>query len=207
MAGTMSRADLAADLKASLHDAANVFTSPADADFSRMLDVSAQDMGRVRPRWLRGSLTVSAGVAEYAAPAGLVAFGHDVWGEGQRPMPWEVNYPGPHPRVSLAETASGKQLCFDPAPSALQVLLYGSAYPYYYRGGHEIGSDAANTTVAAADRGLLLLRAQAEAMRELAFRNVTKPVQLRDGLTGQPRISTPSFLHSALMEEFERRAT
>jgi hypothetical protein len=205
MAGSMSRADLIADFKASLHDAAGVFNAAADADFSRMLDVAALDMGRVRPRQMRGSITVTAETAEYAAPAGLVAYRYDSWSAGKMPLPWEANHPGPLPRVSYVETDAGKRLVFEPAPSALMVALFGATFPFHYLAGHVIGTAAADTSVAAADRGLLLLRAQAEAMREMAMRNMNKPVQLRDGLTGVSRNSTPTFLHGALMAEFERQ--
>jgi hypothetical protein len=65
-----------------------------------------------------------------------------------------------------------------------------------------LGDNAADTTVTAADRGLLLLRAQVEAMRELSVRAAAKPVQLRDGLSGVARNSTPAALHEVLLRVF-----
>ncbi len=63
-----------------------------------------------------------------------------------------------------------------------------------------------DTTVPDEHRGLLLLRAQAEAMQELAARNIAKPVQLRDGQGGAPRNGVPAALHAQLMDAFERGA-
>ena len=54
-------------------------------------------------------------------------------------------------------------------------------------------------------RSLLLLRAQAEACRELALRNVSKPVTMRDAVGSQPRNGTPSALYQMLLTEFETR--
>jgi len=206
MAGTMARADLIADFKASLHDAGSVFNAAADGDFSRMLDVAALDLGRVHPNPLQGEITVTADVAAYAAPEGIVAYSYSAWSAGKMPKPWAANYPGPEPRVSLVGPPTARVLWFEPAPTALQVALFGTAFPIRYLGGYTIADAAAGTTVLAADRGLLILRAQAEAMRELAMRNITKPVSLRDGLSGQARNAQPSFLYAELMAEFERRA-
>lgn len=206
MAGTMSRADLIADFKASIHDAASVFTAAADGDFSRMLDVAALDLGRVRPNPLKGSITVTAETAEYSAPAGIVAYSYSAWSAGKMPAPWAANYPGPEPRVSLIGLPGARVLYFEPAPTALQVALFGATFPFRYLGGYAIGTAAADTTVLAQDRGLLILRAQVEALREIAVRNLGKPVSLRDGLSGQARNAQPAFLYSDLMDEFERRA-
>jgi hypothetical protein len=199
-----SRADLIADFKASMHGAATVFDAQADGDFSRMLDTAALDLGRVRPNPLKGAISVSADVAEYAAPAGLVAYSYSAWSAGKMPNPWAANYPGPEPRVSVLVSGGARVLVFEPAPTALQIGLFGATFTFRYLGGHSIGTSAADTSVVAADRGLLILRAQAEAMREMAMRNLTKPVAMRDGLSGQARNAQPSFLYTELMTEFER---
>jgi hypothetical protein len=77
---------------------------------------------------------------------------------------------------------------------------YAGALPRV--GSHGISTVGADTTVALVDRPLLLLRAQAEAMLELTLRNAAKPVQLRDGLSGTPRNSTPAALHATLLAMF-----
>jgi hypothetical protein len=84
--------------------------------------------------------------------------------------------------------------------------MLGSEFRYYYFALHSIGAAAADTTVKASDRGLLLLRAQAEAMKEMAMRNIKKPVQMRDGLASAPRNGTPASLFQALMDQFEKEA-
>lgn len=207
MGGSMSRADLMADLKVSLHDAADIFTTAADADFGRLLDVAALDFGRVRQRLMSATLTLTAQVDAYTAPDDLVAYGYSTWGEAVMPQPWAADWTGPLPRVRLGEQAGARKLIFSPAPTAGQIGLFGSAYPYFYRAAHVVDADATKTSVAAGDRGLLLLRAQAEAMRELAMRNITKPVQMRDGVHSAPRNGTPAALYSVLLDEFERRGT
>lgn len=201
MAGTMSEADLVTDLKASLQDAASVFTVAADADFKRHLSLAALDMGRFFPRTLIGSLTLVAEQSAYTAPAAMVAFKLALWGS-KRGKPWQDSWPGKLPQATLA----AQQLRLDPAPTAAQIAALGSDYQFYYYAAHAIGAAAVDTTVLPGHRGLLLLRAQAEAMQELTIRNLNKPVQLRDGLSGTPRNSTPAAMFSTLMDMFEQRA-
>ncbi len=202
MAGTMSQADLIADLRDSLHDAASVFTAPAEQDFIRLLGVAAGELGRVRTRAMSASLTLVAGQSGYAAPADLIDFIADTWGAGLMPQPWETYYPGPNPRVAVAYLAGVRSLLLAPAPTALQISLFGSAYSYTYLASHTVSESASATTVPAGERSLLLLRAQAEAMREVAIRNSAKPVSMRDGYSGQPRNGTPAALYQALLQEW-----
>lgn len=205
MAGTMSRADLKADLKLSLQDAAKVFTAANDADFDRHLDAAALDMGRIRPRTLLGSLTLLAEQYNYAAPADFLSFKSYLWGIG-KPQPWEKNYTGRLPDVRSAVNGSTRELHLLPAPTGHQISVLGSAFKYYYYAAHSIGTNAADTTIQAGDRGLLLLRAQAEAMKEMSMRNIGKPVQLRDGISQGPRNGTPQHLFEVLMKQFEEAA-
>lgn len=206
MPGTMSQADLVADLKRSMHDSAAVFDAPLDADFVRFLQQALPDMGWKRPRTQLGQVTLTAGEANYTL-AGLPNFyGYKLhmWDQGAGyPQAWEPGYPGALPRVSSYKDGAGNWLAFSPPPSAAHVALRGSAFKFYYFAIHTIGAAAVDTTVAAGDRGLLLLRAQAEAMLELTLRNMGKPVQLRDGLSGTPRNSTPAGMQEVLMRMFE----
>lgn len=201
----MSQDDLAADVKASLQDAAEVFTAADNGDFKRHLDLAALDLARVRPRTMLGTLTLVADQEGYTAPADFHSFKSALWG-ASRPQPWEKTWPGRLPSVFPAEVSGVLQLQLVPPPTAAQISVLGSTYKYYYYARHLIDANAANTTVKTADRGLLLLRAQAEAMKEIAVRNSKKPVQLRDGISGQPRNGTPSYLFEALMEQFEKAA-
>jgi len=203
-AGDMSQAELVADLKASLQDSSQFFTAASDADYKRHLNAAALDFGRKRGRTLVGSLTLVADQAGYDAPASYVAFKSSLWGVAPiaSPKPWEPTYPGRLPAVRLVEESGVRKLHLDPPPTAAQISALGSEYRFYYFAGHVVDTTAANTTILAAERGLLLLRGQAEAMRELMFRGIAKPVQLRDGLTSMPRNGMPSHVYEKLIEEF-----
>lgn len=201
----MGESELVADLKASLGDAGKVFTAPADADYVRFLAVALEAMQAKRPRTLLGQVTITADEPRVPiAPADFVAYKTHVWG-GRAPRPWDPNYPGALPRVTAVNEGNAWALMFDPPPTSRHVAVYGSTFRYWYFGAHRlgVGNDDAGTTIAPADRALLVLRAQAEAMRELAMRNVNKPVTLRDGFSGTPRNSTPSALFQALLKEWE----
>lgn len=203
MSGTLAQADLVYDLKASLHDAVSVFAAAGDEDFERMLDAAALDMGRVRPRTLLGTLTLVADQDNYAAPADFLSYKSALWGIG-RIQPWEKHYPGRLPDVRQAVNGSTRELHLLPAPTANQITVLGSAFRFYYFAGHVIGAAAADTTILAGDRGLLILRAQAEAMKEMAVRNSGKPVSMRDGISNMSRNGTPSYLYERLMADFEK---
>ncbi|MGE0358658.1 MAG: hypothetical protein AB7P08_17280 [Burkholderiales bacterium] len=206
----MSETDLVADLKASLQDAATVFFAGPDADFKRHLAVAALDFARIRPRTLVGSLTLVADQSEYAElPADFYLFKSSLWGVSPAPAarPWDTNWHGRLPDVFQVETGGVAGLSVRPAPTAAQIAALGATFRYYYAARHAIHeSDGAQTTIRAGDRGLLILRAQAEAMRELTFRNIFKPVQVLQGMSSTPRNGTPAALFRALIEEFEAAA-
>lgn len=208
MANTMSMADLVASLKASLHDAAAVFVGAGatiDAEFERFLLQALPDMQLKRPATRLGTVTIEANfprVAVGALNTGFSAFKTFLWGDGLTIRPWEPAYPGPLPRVSATFAEQQWWLNFYPAPSAKQISAHGSKFDFWYYAEHAIGTLPADTTINQQDRGLLILRAQVEAMRELAIRNAGKPVQLRDGISGTPRNSTPAALAELLMRTF-----
>lgn len=198
MPGTMSRADLVADLKASLQDAARSFTAAADADFKRHLDVAAEDMHRVRPRTLVGEIELSAGRADYTAPADLRRYKSAIWGalpDWSKPKPWEKTWPGRLPDVRV----SAGSMILMPAPSLQQIALLGSAFRFYYVARDAIGDTAAETTIQPEDRPLLLLRAQAEAMLELSIRDSVRPVQTGGGFGQQAKTGMPAAIWKELM--------
>lgn len=206
MPGTMSSADLVADLKASLHDAAGVFTAAADADFVRLLATAARDMGRHRPLIKSDTLDLVAATAAYDAPADLATLLCERWSPGNMPKPWESTWCGPLPRQRVTGAAGARQIVFTPAPTAAQISVLGASFLFDYRATHTIAATATDTTISDDDRGLLLLRAQVEALREISIRNSAKPVAMRDGLSGAPKNGTASYLFESLLREYEEVA-
>lgn len=204
MPGTMSEADLVADLKASMGNTSSVFVAAADADFKRFLAQALGDMQVKRPITKLGSVTLAPGEPSYAlAAADFARLKFDLWRDPAKlGKPWSPGYAGPLPKLCAHWDGAGWSLAFDPAPNERLIGLLGAECKFWYFAKHQIGAEAAATTVNPQDRGLLLLRAQVEAMRELAVRNTNKPVQLRDGLSGTPRNSTPAALHEVLMRLF-----
>lgn len=198
---------LLADFKASLQDASGFFTAANDADFIRHLNVAARAvaLGKIS-RTLIGSITVQAGVSEYAAPADLLLPKAGFW---TRQAVDVTDIPStPNPVLSLAELDGNAVLVLSPAPTAAQIAIYGSTYGFYYFGQHALTDSAATSTLPERALNLVMLRAQAEACRELALRQLTKPVSLRagGGSTAQTRNMTPSALFESLMAEFLRTA-
>lgn len=196
MAGSMSEADVLDDLQRSLHDAGTVFNAPGLADWKRFVAVACVALQTKRPRTLLGSVDLVAEQDVYPLPPAIMAeyaaYKTHLWG-GRPPKPWAPNYPGALPRVSV----EGGQIVFDAAPTAAHLAAHGSNFRFWYFALHRLD------TLAATDRPLLLLRAQAEALRELSMRNINKPVALRDGYSGTPRNSTPAALYAQLLAEFE----
>lgn len=201
MAGSMSRADLVADLKSSLRDAATTFTAAADADFVRHLDKAAADMHRVRPNSKVGQVTLASEQQAYDGPPDMLRFRYPL---RQRVAlkPWD---PGYAPVFSACH-AIGCRLVFDVPPSSAQIAAHGSNFVFVYVALDSIGATAAETTIAAPDRDVLLLRAQAEALLELSLRDSVRPVQIGGGFGQQAKTGTPAALYHDLMAEWARRA-
>jgi hypothetical protein len=196
--------EVLADLKASLGDAAGSFAAAGDADFKRHLRVALVAMQEKRPRTLVGEVQLTADQPSYslAAVPAFAAYKSLIWG-GKRIRPWEPFYPGALPRVQAVQDSGSYTLFFDPPPSSAHVAAFGTACKFWYWAEHSLGATAAACTLAAADLPLLVLRAQAEAMRELSLRNSQKVVQMRDGYSGAPRNVTPAALYAALLKEWQ----
>lgn len=205
----MTMPDLVADLKASLQDSASFFTAANDADFERHMTNAALDFGRVRRRTLVGSVALVVNTDDYQAPADLLFFKAPIWGVGERRsrQPWDKTWPGRLPVVTVYESAAGRMLHMVPAPTQAQIDLLGATFRFYYFAGHVIdANDATKTSIQPGDRALLLLRAQAESMKEASMRNIARPVALRDGMSQVPRNGIPAALYQQLMGDFERQA-
>ena len=196
---------LVADFKASLGDAASVFRAADDADFKRMLGVALVDMQAKRPITKPGAVGLFALQGRYAVTApDFAALKTHMWADpASTPKPWEGCYPGIAPRVSAQWDGVAWWLEFSPAPTMVQIQVWGADFKFWYFARHFLSEAPGETTISPSDRGLLLLRAQAEAMRELAMRNLNKPQQMRDGFSGTPRNGTPAALFEVLLAEFK----
>lgn len=207
---TLAKADLVRSLKARLGDASNKFTDPDFGDLAAILDRALADFSRRRPRRLRGSITITADIGIYTTlPAGLICVDRILWGEDERRKyrQWDLLYPGPAPRVSVYEgDDGGKSLHISPAPSAGQIAQLGATFAFHYRAQHSIGTVAADTTVQPEDRELLLTRALAEALFDIAAHNATKPVALGPGVGAMPKNGSAAALAEAALQLFDRMA-
>jgi hypothetical protein len=131
-----------------------------------LLDTAAADFSRHRPLTKLGKLIAEVGRMVYPAPADIYLFKSSLWGIAPvaKAKPWERHWPGPMPDVRQVYGASGYELHLTPAPTQLQIMSLGSEFRYYYFATHTIATTRRHD--ADAGRSLLLLRAQAEAMRE-----------------------------------------
>lgn len=198
----MSRANLLTRYQGSLLDSSEAFTPE---DLGRHLDLAVADFNRFCPLVIPAELTVQAGVAQYPCPDDLDRVLACDWGRDHKAdsQPWDYTWPGRLPAMTVVRGPSGRRLHLSPAPSAGQIATLGAACTYRYTASHVL-TDNANT-LTLADEVVVLLRAQAEAMRELAIKNVSRPVQLRDGMSHGPKNGTPAYLYAALMSEFSSK--
>ena len=206
---SFKRTDLVKELQASLHDSVTVFQNEEkDGAFNRFLDLALPDLSRFRPYRVKQSITLIADQPDYAAPAGMIAFIAPLYGEKERQdrKPWDVNYPKTPTVKVLGGVNGAKTLLLVPAPTAAMITDLGSTFEFRCSVQHVIDDAANNTTIQQEDKALLILRAQAEAMKEMAMRNIKKPVQLNDGLNSITRNGTPAALYDQLMKAFERAA-
>jgi len=208
MPGSMSKADLASDLRGMLKSAADKFNGEANEALERILDFAALDLGRVRARLRSGSITVTANNSEYVAPADFLRPLSLLWGYEKRAgrNPWESHWPKDIPELNFIEGDTGPVIFLAPAPTAKQVADFGGTCKFTYYAGHIIGATAAETSVKKEDRHLLLIRAVAQALSELALDGISKPVQLGPGVGSMPKNGTPAALAEQYLLTFERMA-
>lgn len=208
MSGSMALSDLVEDLSGILMGAGDKFDADGLA-YTRHLQIAALDLGRFRRRTLAASLTLIADQETYAAPANFVQYKITTWGDKQRSQrqPWDKNYPGAPPRVSVSEAGDNTlQLHLWPVPTAGQIADFGSSFPFFFYAGHVVSENPAQTTVRPNDRHLLLVRATAAALQELAHRGSTQPVRLGDGFGAMAKNGTPAALAGEALALFERMA-
>ncbi len=117
---------------------------------------------------------------------------------------WDDNRVGQLPELRICfNSAKERFLQLVPMPSERQINILGYICDYTYSADH-IWTDTF-CSFSTFEESLLLLRAQAEGMRELSMKNVTTPFQLREGVSAAPQNGTPAYLFSLLMEEFNAK--
>ena len=203
-ASDMRLSALKESLSRSLMDSAGMF---GDDDWPELLQLAADDLARVKRRVRSGTIMLTSGQTDYAAPSDLVDLRFHRWGYTKRQTrrPWERGYPRDLPRVTVLD-GSPKTLRLSFAPHAMMLALLGQEMVIDYYTGHTLSDTPGETTVPLEQRGLLLLRAQAEAMKWLAQRNVNYTTSVQQAVAGTPKNGIPSALYEKLMADFERRA-
>ena len=204
MTATMSLEQLTKSLKTSLMDSAGLFLD----ELPQLLTIAAEDLAKVRRRTLVGSIQLRPGKDIYLAPEDLMDFKLSTWGQQQRKTmkPWQPKYPRQLPDVSVLD-GSPKYLVLSFIPTCGQIGLMGSEFRFFYFANHHIDEDGSKTTVSESERNLLLLRAQAEAMKWLSMRNVDKTVSAKHAISGASKGGVPAALYRILLEDWERRAS
>lgn len=201
--------EVIADLKASLHSAARQFEGTQaddDADFKRILRAAGAALAQRRGRTKLGEITLVADEPRYTtAPADLLYLKAPLWGQGNRIKPWADDYPGPLPRARAVFEDGSPVIVLSPSPSQAQINTLGSSYRFYYAASIWSGEDADPIHLEDdADRDLLMLRAQAEACRELSLMQISRVGETKIKMA-QSSNMTPTALWQALMAEFDRR--
>lgn len=196
----MPHADLITAHKAQLGKAVDRFRSANDADLIRHLALAARWLDDKRPRQKMSALAVTAGEVDYPAAAGSLAILAHEWGIGSIRQPWDNDYLGIPPLIRQVDGDPDPRWRLSIAPTANQISAWGPTIPVRYQAAHEISATA--VTARDSDRGLVLLAALIEALRDLS--NETAVVQLHKGITGLPTAGTPAYLYERLLQEWER---
>lgn len=212
MSAIVSKSDLLVALKDTLaNDVAGIVEE--HSDFDLMLALAAERMGRSIGLRRRATITLVGDEAEYDAPADFIGFDFSDWGvSSQRDhQPWDDAHIAVLPSVGTFEDGATTKLQLDPAPTAGQIVSFGTQYRFTYRAEHTLTDNA--STIQEKHRSIFLLLAQIQVMLLIARRNSGKPVQLRDSYSGTPRNGTPAALAeqlndqlSILLDEYRRAA-
>ena len=202
----MKRSQLLSTYTASLLDSQRAFAE-VKGDYGRHIEVGLSELARHRPRHVWAELDLLPWQRTYDCPPDLISVFATHYGRDEKAQrqPWDADYPSVQlPDVRLYHRRDGTRcLQVQPAPSYALMSQLGAVCTYEYTAAHIITEEVC--TLTEVDVQLVILRAQAEAMRELAMRNSTTPVNVRDGLTNSPQNGTPSYLYTLLMNEFYER--
>src|SRR3546814_11140795 len=88
-------------------------------------------MGRVLPLTAARTLTIVAGLADYAAPVDAIGFIASDWvtrNAGRNP--WDPCFVSVVPQPALVRTAAGTLWRFSPLPDCATVIRLGADFPY-----------------------------------------------------------------------------
>ena len=200
----MNRPDLLKAYSDSLLDSQRAFKAD---DFGRHMDTALRELAQFRPRRVLAELNSMPMQREYECPADLIEVLATHYGRAEKAQrqPWDAGYPTQRlPEVTVQYRADGSRyLQVFPAPSYQLLAQIGTVVGYEYSAGHVVTDSYSSLTPVLVH--LAILRAQAEAMRELAMRNSSMPTQVKDSLTNTPANGTPSYLYQLLMDEFYGR--
>ena len=200
----MNRPNLLKAYSESLLDSQRAFKAE---DFERHMDTALRELAQFRPRRVLAELNSMPMQREYECPADLIEVLATHYGRAEKAQrqPWDAGYPTQRlPEVTVQYRADGSRyLQVFPAPSYQLLAQIGTVVGYEYSAGHVVTDSYSSLTPVLVH--LAILRAQAEAMRELAMRNSSMPTQVKDSLTNTPANGTPSYLYQLLMDEFYGR--
>jgi hypothetical protein len=202
------RSDARTALSKSLLDALTVFGADATAQqphLDRQLDAATADFNRVAPRLVSTTLTLVADTANYAAPADALRWhSTELIDDQAEKVPWDEFRLQTVPTPFLTVVEGTRCWQFRPTPTTFMLDRIGSVYPYTYVAGHKLSETEAETTLQTEQLPLLILRAQVEALRELAIRNAHKPIAVRDGMHSQTKNGTPAAIAEQFMRLWEQ---
>lgn len=202
----MSFDALKLSLKTLLMDSSDKFQAD---DYIQQLDAALSDLSRVRPLTILGELALVADQVLYDQPDDLIGVLYSNWGlESMRKRkPWNPDWIGRLPKLSLINQTGVRKLILEPAPTQFQIDIIGDTYGYRYSAPYVLGDTDATSNVPEELRQLLLIRALSAAMFALANRGISKPVIVgKAGIGGMPKNGSPAYLADAYMQLFEKLA-
>lgn len=126
----MTFAELLADHKGQLGKVAERFTAPDDADFKRHLRRAGQRMALKEPLWKVVEIALVAKQALYPAPADFLAAPLSQWGRsGGCANPWDENFVGFAPSLTVEVGEDGPMLRLSIAPTPRMLHAWGTVLP------------------------------------------------------------------------------
>lgn len=199
----MMRKEIVAQYSASLLDSKRAFN---DTAIQRHIDIALKALSEIRPQLKVTVLNIAAGHSLYPCPTDLIRIHKCNWGKDARSFqrPWDDHYIGSLPYWRICRNDKGERLLIaEPAPTVIQERVIGSRGELVYTAAHVLTDDECSLNDE--EIGLLILRAQVEAMREISMKNSTQAYQLREGISSTPMNGTPGYLYIKLSDEFNAR--